>query len=122
MDDRERRAGLCSALPWLMEDLAEEDGALAGLRTAVEAVLAGTPVLRAVEGLDIPAHVLDGVGPVRGDEPGDMVFDAVPRAEGESYRCPDGWCSLNKVRAPGGELPAGGRCWLRDRPLRVVEA
>ncbi|WP_149182783.1 hypothetical protein [Streptomyces sp. TRM49041] len=121
MNDRERRAALCSALPWLMEDL-EQDGRLAELDTAVRAVLADTPVLEATAGLDIPPHVLGEPGPVRGEEPGDMVPGTRRRSAGESYRCPDGWCSLNAVRAPGGQLPSGGRCWLRDRPLRVVEA
>ncbi|MFF0065696.1 hypothetical protein ACFYRC_29920 [Streptomyces sp. NPDC005279] len=120
-DDRVRRAGFCSALPWLIEDM-EAAGTLAELHSAVRAVLAETPVLQAVASLDIPAHVLSELGPVRGDEPGDMIPGSMPQAAGESYRCPDGWCSLNLVRQPGGELPAGGRCWLRDRPLRVVEA
>ncbi|WP_175407495.1 hypothetical protein [Streptomyces sp. TRM64462] len=121
MNDREMRAGLCSALPWLTEDL-ERDGRRAELDSAVRAVLAETPVLEATAGLDIPPHVLGEPGPVRGEEPGAMIPGMTPRSAGTSYRCPDGWCSLNVVRRPGGELPAGGRCWLRDRPLRVVEA
>lgn len=120
-DDRDRRAEFCSALPWLTEDM-ETEGTLDELHAAVRAVLANTPVPQAVAELGIPLHALGEVGPVRGDEPGAMIPGAKPRAAGESYRCPDGWCSLNLVRTPGGELPAGGRCWLRDRPLRVVEA
>ncbi|MEV7991857.1 hypothetical protein AB0O67_08060 [Streptomyces sp. NPDC086077] len=120
-DDRGMRADFCTALPWLREDLAAE-GALAGLHDAIRAVLAETPVRQAVAGLNIPPHVFDDARPVRGDEPGNMTFGTKPRPAGESYRCPDGWCSLDVVRTPGGELPAGGRCWLRDRPLRVVEA
>ncbi|MFE9700539.1 hypothetical protein [Streptomyces sp. NPDC006270] len=121
IDDRKRLAGFCTALPWLIEG-AEAADDLTALHSAVRAVLAGTPVLQAVEGLDIPEHLLSGVGPVRGDEAGDMIPAAVPRAAGESYRCPDGLCSLKLVRRPGGTIPAGGRCWLRDQPLRVVEA
>ncbi|MER6346504.1 hypothetical protein ACWC10_16385 [Streptomyces sp. NPDC001595] len=120
-DDRRMRAEFCSALPWLMEDMTAE-GTLAGLHDAIRAVLAETPVRQAVAALDIPPYVFDEAGPVRGDEHGAMVFGTTARSAGESYRCPDGWCSLNVVRTPGGELPAGGRCWLRDRPLRVVEA
>ncbi|TQF02921.1 hypothetical protein E6W39_12475 [Kitasatospora acidiphila] len=120
--DRDRRAALCSALPWLTEDLAEQ-GRAAELAAAVRAVLADVPVLVAVAALGIPQHVLDETGPVRGEEPGpgDMI-GARPRAAGESYRCPDGWCSLSLVREPGGPVPAGGRCWLRDRALLVTEA
>ncbi|MFE7234224.1 hypothetical protein ACWCRF_27005 [Streptomyces sp. NPDC002405] len=117
--DRRWLAGFCSALPLLEEDL-EADGRAAELHSAVQAVLADTPVREAVAGLDIPVHVLEGAGPAR--EGLDGLPGLVPRGAGEAYRCPDGWCSLNLVREPGGEVPAGGRCWLRNRSLRVVEA
>jgi hypothetical protein len=120
-DDRRMRAEFCSALPWLVEDMTAQ-GTLAGLQDAMRAVLAETPVRQAIAGLDIPPHVFEEAGPVRGEEPGSVVFGTTSRSAGEIYRCPDGWCGLNLVRTPGGELPAGGRCWLRDRPLRVVEA
>lgn len=118
--NRQRRAGLCTAMPDLEEDLTAE-GRAAELRNAVEDVLAGMPVLDAIAGLDIPLHVLEGTGPVR-EGPDDAPLGLTPRGAGEAYRCPDGWCSLNLVREPGGQVPAGGRCWLRDRSLRVVEA
>ncbi|MFI6107512.1 hypothetical protein [Streptomyces sp. NPDC051310] len=116
-DDREMRAKFCSALRWLEQDIPEED-----LNDAVRAVLADTPVRQAVAGLDIPSYVFEEAGPMRGDEPGSMVFGTRPGSAGEWYRCPDGACSLSVVRTPGGELPSGGRCWLRKRPLRLVEA
>ncbi|MEV7177808.1 hypothetical protein [Kitasatospora sp. NPDC093679] len=118
-EERTWRAGFCSALSFLTEDL-EADGRAAELRAAVDAVLAETPVQEAVAGLDIPQHVLVGTGVMRDGTEG--LPGLRPRSTGEAYRCPDGWCDLRLVREPGGAIPAGGRCWLRDRPLRVTEA
>ncbi|MEU7508084.1 hypothetical protein [Streptomyces lavendulae] len=46
----------------------------------------------------------------------------MPHPAGEAYLCPDGWCGLREIRQPGGAVPAGWRCRLRDQPLRVLEA
>ncbi|MEV5173446.1 hypothetical protein AB0L10_20695 [Streptomyces flaveolus] len=119
-DERGLRAGFCAALEWLPE---EQEGA--ALRAAVRSVLDGTATVRqAIDALGVPEHVLTGPeSAVRGWEPGDSLLPgAVPRAGGEVYRCPEGWCGLNEPRRPSGTIPAGGRCWLHDRPLRVVEA
>ncbi|MEV8554790.1 hypothetical protein AB0L04_33905 [Streptomyces glaucescens] len=120
-DEHRLRARFCSALPALTEHMARR-GTLGRLHDAVRAVLAETPVRQAVAGLDIPAFVFEEAGPVRGDDPGAMVFGTRPLPAGETYHCPDGWCGFRADRTAGGELPAGGRCWLRDRPLRVLEA
>ncbi|WP_380281800.1 hypothetical protein [Kitasatospora purpeofusca] len=121
--DRNRRAAFCAALPFLTEYLTAQ-GRAEELRAAVTAVLADTPVDEAVAGLDLPRYVLEDTGTVRDADPGpaDMVIDAVPRAEGERYSCPDGWCGLHEVREPGGPIPAQGRCWLRDRALVPTRA
>ncbi|GAA3116541.1 hypothetical protein GCM10010521_00410 [Streptomyces rameus] len=121
--DRGQRAAFCSALPYLREYLTAQ-GRAAELRDAVTAVLADTPVQDALAGLGIPRYVLEDGATVRGEEPGpgDIIPDPVPRAEGERYSCPDGWCGRHEVREPGGPVPGGGHCWLRDRALVLTRA
>lgn len=132
MDDERRwRAELCGALEWLTEEM-ETRGRGTELRAVLRSVFEeGAPVRQAIAVLGIEEHVLTGhTGPVRGYEPeaghgyepGDPFPGVVARAAGEIYRCPDGRCGLNEPRKPGGEIPAGGRCWWRDRPLRIMEA
>ncbi|WP_234439982.1 hypothetical protein [Streptomyces bicolor] len=89
----------------------------------MQTVLAETPVRQVIARLGFAEHELDEeAAAVRGGEPWDMIPLPSPRPAGEIYRCPDGWCSLNQLREPGGPLPSEGRCWLCDRPLRIVEA
>ncbi|MEV4744218.1 hypothetical protein [Streptomyces sp. NPDC049555] len=121
-DDRALRPAFCAALAWL-DDVMAAEGRSDALRAAVQAVRAGTTTVRqAIAGLGIPLHVLTGaIGATRGEGEGGAP-GLVPQAAGEVYVCPDGWCGLKDVRQPGGPLPAGGRCWLRNRPLRVLDA
>ncbi|GGU43659.1 hypothetical protein ACH4HG_40920 [Streptomyces coeruleorubidus] len=121
-DERDGRRRLCAALAWLRDEF-EGEGRGAELHAATQAVLAETPVRQVIARLGLAEHELDDeAATVRGGEPWDMIPVPSPRSAGEIYRCPDGWCSLDRPREPGGPLPSEGRCWLRDRPLRIVEA
>ncbi|MET8751928.1 hypothetical protein ABZW32_17775 [Streptomyces sp. NPDC004667] len=121
-EDRSLRPAFCAAMSWL-EDVMASEGRGEELHSAARAVRAGTTTVRqAIDGLGIPEHVLTGAtGTTRGEGEGD-VPGLAPHPAGEVYACPDGWCGLKEVRQPGGALPAGGRCRLRDLPLRVLEA
>ncbi|KRD23508.1 MULTISPECIES: hypothetical protein [unclassified Streptomyces] len=121
-EERALRPEFCAAMSWL-EDVMAADGRGGELHAAVEALRAGTVTVRQVlTRLGIPPHVLTGeTGPTRGEGDGGIPVP-VPQAIGEVYVCPDGWCGLKEPRPPGGAIPAGGRCWLTNRPLRVLEA
>jgi hypothetical protein len=120
-EEKVYRAAFCERLPQLREAMRARgrDAELAG---AVLAVLAGRPMLQVLASLGLPPHVLTGPGTPRGVEPGGMLHGVVRHASGEVYRCPGRWCGLERTREPGGPIPAGGRCWLRDEPLHVGEA
>ncbi|MEV4442431.1 hypothetical protein AB0K09_26155 [Streptomyces sp. NPDC049577] len=121
-EDRSLRPEFCAAMSWL-DDVMAAEGRGDELHAAVEAVRAGRATVRqAIARLGIPPNVLTGeTGATRGQGEGGIPVP-VPHSIGEVYLCPDGWCGLKETRPPGGAIPAGGRCWLGDRPLRVLEA